>query len=302
LSLIGKITILKSLAFSLLTCQCCSIEPPEKFIEEITNIAFKFLWNGKKDKVKRKTIITDYGEGGLKMLDFKSFLCAQKAMWVKRLSKTSNASWTAYPNYILKKLIGPHSFKCNLNIKNTYDITGFYWSIIKNWMNMKDKNAEDMDTFDIRQQCIWLNKNIKIAKKEIKWKTWIDNGIYLIHDILDNEGNFITHSRLENLFNFKCDFMKYNSLKDSIPKDWREKLKTLKVNKEDITIQDDLFVDFGTYNLPIRYTSNKDVYWKLVKKIQIEHVTKIKWESELNIDPENWARRILIEYGRRKRY
>jgi hypothetical protein len=44
--------------------------------------------------------------------------------------------------------------------------------------------------------------------------------------------------------------MKYNSLKDSIPKEWREILKTTRVNRNDITIQDDLLVDFGTYNLP----------------------------------------------------
>jgi hypothetical protein len=52
LSLIGKITILKSLAFSLLTYQCCSILPPDNFIEDITTMAYQFLWNGKIDKVK----------------------------------------------------------------------------------------------------------------------------------------------------------------------------------------------------------------------------------------------------------
>ena len=155
-------------------------------------------------------------------------------------------------------------------------------------MLINDKSTEDMDVFNIRQQCIWLNKHIKINKKEIKWKTWIDNRIYLIHDILDNEGNFINIAKLEELFNFKCDFMKYNSLKDSIPKEWREKLKTIKVNRDDITIHDNLFIDFGTYNLPIKYTSNREIYWKLVKKIQIPHVTKIKWEVELNINAEKW--------------
>jgi hypothetical protein len=188
----------------------------------------------------------------------------------------------------MKKLIGPRSFKCNLNIKNTYNITGFYWSIIKNWMLIKEQKSEDMDAFDIRQQCIWLNKHIKIGKKEVKWKSWIDHGICLLHDILDNEGNFISKDTLEELFGLKCDFMRYNSLKDSIPKEWREKLKITKINRNEITIDDDLSINFGTHNLPIKYTSNREIYWKLVKKIQIPHVTKVKWETELNIDPETW--------------
>ena len=290
LSLIGKITIMKSLAFSLLTYQCCSIEPPDKFIDEVTDIAFKFLWSGKKDKVKRKTIIADYGDGGLKMLDFKSFISAQRAMWVKRICKEGKASWKAYPNHILNKLIGPNSFKCNLNTENTYNITGFYWSIIKNWTLLTEIKSEDMDVYDIRQQCIWLNKHIKISKKEIKWKAWIDHGIYLIHDILDDKGNFISIAKMEELFNFKCDFMKYNSLKDSIPKEWRDKLKTATVSRNDINIKDDLTLNFGTHSLSIKYISNREVYWKLIKQIQISHVTKTKWESELNINPEKWEK------------
>jgi hypothetical protein len=105
---------------------------------------------------------------------------------------------------------------------------------------------------------------------------------------LDNKGNFISIPRIEELFDFKCDFMKYNSLKDAIPKEWREKLKTITVARNDISIEDDPHLNFSTHSLSIKYISNREVYWKLIKQIQIPHVTKIKWESELNIDPEKW--------------
>ena len=43
---------------------------PEDIISKINSMLFEFIWNGKADKVKRKIIIQDYSEGGLKMIDF----------------------------------------------------------------------------------------------------------------------------------------------------------------------------------------------------------------------------------------
>ena len=60
LSVIGKIAILKSLAFSKIIYQCGILPIPPKFAEHINDLAFKFIWNNKKDKVKRKTVIADY--------------------------------------------------------------------------------------------------------------------------------------------------------------------------------------------------------------------------------------------------
>jgi hypothetical protein len=83
--------------------------------------------------------------------------------------------------------------------------------------------------------------------------------------------------------------MKYNSLKDSLPNKWRETLKTHNVDRNEITIQDELTLNLGNYSLPIKYISNKEVYWKLIRQIQVPHVTKEKWENELNINPEKWG-------------
>ena len=276
------------MTFSLLTYQCCSINAPDKFVSDITDLAFNFLWSGKNDKIKRKTIIADYGDGGLKMLDFKSFIIAQKAMWVERISKEGNASWKAYPRYILNKLIGPNSFNCTLNTTKNWKIDGFYWSIIKNWAIINDKAINDMDVMDIRRQCLWLNKHIKINREEIKWNTWIQHGTFLIHDIVNEEGKFIGIEEMRQLFNFRGQVLQYNSLKDSIPKEWREKLKTMKIPKDAININEGLYINIDKHDLPLRYVTNKQVYWKIIKNIQISHVTKIKWETELVIDEKQW--------------
>jgi hypothetical protein len=102
LSLIGKITILKSLAFSKVIYQCGASIAPNNFVEYINDLAYNFIWHNKPDKIKRKTLIADYVDGGLKMLDIKSFLKAQKSMWVKRILSPDTASWKAVLIIFLK--------------------------------------------------------------------------------------------------------------------------------------------------------------------------------------------------------
>jgi hypothetical protein len=110
LSLIGKITILKSLAFSKIIYQCAVLTLPPNFIELINEIAYNFLWNNKPEKIKRKTIIADHESGGLKMIDINSFLKAQKATWVKILLTPDNSSWKALPKLFLNELMGLDTF------------------------------------------------------------------------------------------------------------------------------------------------------------------------------------------------
>jgi hypothetical protein len=86
----------------------------------------------------------------------------------------------------------------------------------------------------LRKECIWLNKNISFKKIEIPWKKWSEKGINLIHDILDDNGNFLSTTDIEQKYNFKIDFLKYNALKNAIPQSWRKILKTLKITANTI--------------------------------------------------------------------
>ena len=58
-----------------------------KSLKEINDLLFKFLWDGKRDKIKRSEMIADYGDGGQKMLDVKTFSKSLKiALIVKYIS------------------------------------------------------------------------------------------------------------------------------------------------------------------------------------------------------------------------
>jgi hypothetical protein len=273
LSLIGKIAILKSLAFSKIIYQCGVLTIPPKYIEYINGLAFKFLWHNKSEKIKRKTIIADYEQGGLRMLDVDSFLKAQKVMWVKRLLEPGKASWKAVPMLFLNKLLGADTFKCNMSCKEKpKDFPGFYWQILKSWNETTSLVNEIKTPFEIRRECIWLNKNIHLNKSEVLWKNWHEKGINLIHDIVDVNGNFLSYERLKNKYNVECDMLKYNALKNVIPNCWRKILKTMKITENAINYHEELHLKIGKVSKRISQVTNKEVYWIYINNVRVEPI------------------------------
>jgi hypothetical protein len=175
LSLIGKITILKSLVFSKIIYQCAVITPPPNFIEEIKDLAYSFVWHNKPDKIKRNTIIADYKDGGLKMLDIDSFIKAQKSMWVKKILSPDQAKWKSLIKLNLEDLLGLDTFKCNLDCsEKPVNFLNFYWQMMRSWFDTKRITNKINSSIDVRRECLWLNKNIKINRKQIKWNLWIN--------------------------------------------------------------------------------------------------------------------------------
>ena len=68
LSLLGKIAVLKSLIVSQLTYILSPSSTNQCAVDEVNTLFFKFLWNGKGDKIKRDIMISEYEDGGLKMI------------------------------------------------------------------------------------------------------------------------------------------------------------------------------------------------------------------------------------------
>ena len=72
---LGKIAVIKLLVVSKITYLTMNIpDPTEGFIQELEKMLFDFLWNGKKDKIKRKMLCQAFEQGGLKMVNIHEYL------------------------------------------------------------------------------------------------------------------------------------------------------------------------------------------------------------------------------------
>jgi hypothetical protein len=278
------------LAFSKVIYQCGVMKSPEDFINNIIDTAYNFIWNYKPDKIKRNTLIAEYEKGGLKMLDIESFLKAQKAMWVKRLQTPDTASWKAAPSFYLKEFLGLDTFRCNLECTTKpKNFPHFYWKVMESWFEIKKlTNPVEKNPMDIRRECLWLNELIKIGNKTMKWNNWRKKGINIVHDLINEQGLFLSPKDLEEKFNIKINIFNYNALKDAIPLKWRQKVKTMKIPNNAVSFDEDIYIRIGKSDKPITKITNKDMYWTFVKKIQQDPIYKAKLQQELDIKEEEW--------------
>ena len=105
LSLIGKITVLKSLVASQAIHLLSPLQINSKIIEQINDLFFDFLWNSKSDKIKRNVITQNYGNGGLRMIDIASFNKALKSMWIRKyLDESNKGKWKLFLTLSSKNL------------------------------------------------------------------------------------------------------------------------------------------------------------------------------------------------------
>ena len=97
-------------------------------------------------------------------------------------------------------------------------------------------------------------------KKVMFWKDWQESGINMIHDITKENGNFLELDEIQQKHGVICNFLKYNRLKDSIPKEWRKVLKTQNIAREDLSFKDPIFLKIDKTLKSLNMVTNKDIY------------------------------------------
>ena len=204
LSLKGKVTILKSLALPKLQYVASVLPVPHAVVQLVDNMIIDFIWGKKKPKIKKDVIIQNIEDGGLKVPHFGDIVKTCKITWIKRILTSDNAKWKT----IFENLIAPMSI---LHFTETYlndDLIKtiplpFYEQIYMFWNEIKAK-PEMINNY--QQQILWHNKfivvpsGIKVKQKKtptrcIFWKEFYKAGVIKIKDLLDGNGNVLSHNK-----------------------------------------------------------------------------------------------------------
>ena len=89
LSLLGKITIFKTLVLSTVTIPTATVELLGKIQE--------FLWGKNNSEIKHDTLCNDYENGGLKSVDIFSKIVSVQCSWIRRLYDEKFYPWKVMP-------------------------------------------------------------------------------------------------------------------------------------------------------------------------------------------------------------
>ncbi len=227
ISIIGKITVLKSLVLPILVQNLTilpNLSPQEN--NEIQSLFYKFTWNGKPDKIKRNLIIQSYENGGLKLPHIKSFEAALKMSWIRKLIDPNySAPWKTLILPKFQDLGGDKFWLFNpeglTKLKTKFNL--FWQDVITAWCSF---HATDHATPEnIMAQPIWLNKNIKIDSKPIFYKRWTQKGIFFINDLLNENGSFYSSRDIRQKYNLQINILEYLGLLSAIPQVWKNMIK-----------------------------------------------------------------------------
>jgi len=227
------------------------------------------------------------------MINFEDMIKAQKVMWVKRILSDDQANWKAYIRFILDGTMGFELFKCTYKPELiSIDVPRFYRQILYAWAEVKSLITPDMDVMNIRREYIWANKNIIIGNEYAcdQYKHWFKCGIRQIHDIVDEQENFLDFDVLKEKMSLNDNILKYISLKSAIPREWKGVLRSMKVPHIAISYKEQPFFLIGKNYKPLGLITNRDIYWIFVNSHTESPAVITYWNQVFNIPEDDWPR------------
>ena len=298
LSLYGKITVLKSLALPQIFYLLLTLSAPHYCLKQVNNLIFKFVWNNKPDKIKRQTLIGPYEYGGLKIPDIFTIQEAFCASWIRRLCDPSTAHWKALPLHWLSYyghdfLIFHFNFRNVSNFPFLDRIPEFYKQVIVAWHKAGGGcvNLPKPSHLGIRNQIIWGNINLSNKGKTLFYQNWIQSNIIYVHDILDENGDFLSPNLLLQKLKSTSNWIsEWKQLLSFFPSDWKTILKGTRLNQL-CRLWNFFYVNGKAYFLPkdLSQFTSKFFYNILLNKRFIHPYCEETWNRHLKVyTPLQW--------------
>ena len=191
LTFYGKIVVIKILLISqLIYLGTCYTMPP-KYVKKLNKILYSFLWNSKREKVKRAVVINSTLQGGLGMVDLDAKLTSLRLSWIPKILHDSKQPWKYLCLFWTHKLGGmPFCLQCNCSaidmslLCKKHSIPPFYSALLVSWAELHYKNLFDIS--NVHNEIIWYNSNIKERHRLLHFKSWHEKGIVRINQLFEN--------------------------------------------------------------------------------------------------------------------
>jgi hypothetical protein len=289
LSMKGKLTIINSLLIPKLIYPSTILEVPPEIINEASDRIKTFFWNWKRPKIKIDTLIRKLEDGGIKFPCLDCKVKSWKMLWAIRALKYENTDplWIKIIDNLLPEgmtfclLLKCHPTKNYLD-QFCPDLPAFYKDIICTW-SMANEKVRYVTKESIRNECIWLNRNINANENPLYNVQAIRKDIIYIKDILTNQNEFLTHVELNRKYATNLTFLDQLKMRITIPHEWRE---VLKGKTPEITTDVLQFNKLRNY----KTLKSKDLYWIILygKHDCVTHSNAhTYWTSKYNISDEN---------------
>ena len=108
----------------------------------------------------------------------------------------------------------------------------FYRELLQYFQDLK--NATNI--FSNGEFILWNNKLITIDKATFFWKSWLEEGVVTVKDVLNPEGNFLSYEEFRNKFNITPNYLHYFQLTSAIPSDLKRRAAQTFIPAADLSL------------------------------------------------------------------
>ena len=217
LSLVGKITITKSLLLPKITHILSALpNPSDKLIKDLNAMFFTFIYGSKRNPVRRRRLCQSIDENGLSMIDTGSFIQSLKMKWVKRFVKGSKSTWyTLIPLKLQREFIWNYGVVALKEVAKS--IANPFWKdVVTIWMHFS--NLFDIPAENISNENIFHSDHTKFRKNS--YRKWERRGVHIIGDLFENN-KILSWERFKEIYGINCNYLDYHSLLHSLPQHLR---------------------------------------------------------------------------------
>ena len=225
LSLIGKVEIVNTLVNSLFVYKM-QVLPclTNEFEGKLNRIISRFIWNGRKPKIKLEFLQLNTKQGGRKLSNISLRDKTLKIEWIRRLhSDEGDTTITKLAYFMINTEITNELFwECNFSPQDVEQfkiISRFWCSVVQSWAHYNFHTPKG--EAQCSNQIIWYNSHVKVKGRLIFLSNWYEKGIIYIKDLVC-EGQIMTHAQICEIYDMYIPHLQYNAVISAIPRQWKK--------------------------------------------------------------------------------
>ena len=275
---LGRVAILKSLILSKLVYLWILLpNPPHSMIQQLQRMCFYFVWDKKRDKIKRTVAVHSVKEGGLSIPNIKTYITSLKLMWMRKIFQ--DPKWKEIllcncPEVESVKNFGP---KVLINAK----VNSFWKDVFAAYLEYYG-TLEVTTADEVLAEPLFFNNKFKIGNKSFHYKDWSDKGVFYVKDLLQENGMFLKVENFKAKYSLSVNFLDYYGCINCIKS---------YLYKHNIVIKNNVSIPgVKAINCITKDSKGSKMFYDvIIGKACISNACK-NWEKILTLTPVEWPK------------
>ena len=226
-------------------------------------------------------MIQDYSEGGVKMVDIRSYFSALKCTWIRRLLRAEDSGWSSlfYTLFNFQNILfleGGHPSFAQF-LQRAIHPNRFWLDVLTAWGSYVQCH-QPTNQIDSLTSVLWYNHRIRINYNCVHYKHWINKGVFYVCDLLDERGFFLTMVDFMAKFGVTTNFLEYGGIIKAV----KQSFGTAMMDKDGVNICFP-FIPFNFRLLLQDKKGSNRIYNCLTSAKKVAYKFIAKWETKLSI-------------------